>query len=1019
MKEDAMSGSLGLQLRSMMNSFARMTLIIPFLFLLITASAYARDDRIPGYELSVSFAMEESLLRGEAVITLPSKKEWIIHNGGLRVRKASLNGKVLDTGAINKKEQFVVSGKGALRVNYDKVFEGATVDVENIGVVGSVISTEGISLTGGWYPQIGELAYYRLTAKVPRGFTAISEADVITEKDTLEGKEFSFRFPHPSEGMTLVAGRYTVKADVSGDIPVYAYFFDDDARLADTYIEYSKRYLEMYEEMLGKYPFKRFSIVENFVPTGFSMPTFTLLGRDVVRLPFIVKTSLGHEIVHQWFGNSVYADREAGNWLEGLATYLADHLYKVQEGEGNLYRKQILIDYQSYVNAENAIPLEEFAGRVDPATKAVGYGKGAMVFHMLKSLVGEEIFFRTLTLFIGENAFKRASWDDLRKTFERTSEINLDDFFDQWLTRSDIPRLSVVEPRVLYLDGVPKVFFRLRQDDEPYSLKVKMKIFTDRGEHTEMLDIKEKEKSFEAAVNGTPRWIALDPDYDLMRKLWPNEFPPAISRLLGDEKRLVALPEDDRERYMPLTSLLENKGFNVILDNKVKDQDLISSSVVLLGADGPVHRRLFGRAPVGEIDEGFEMTVVENPLNPDKVLAVSVASGREESEAAARKIIHYGKYSYLRFHNGRNVEKRIADSETGMRTNLEHNVSAVRPQSALSLDEVITKLINKDIIYIGESHTNYEDHRVQLEVIRALNERDRKFAIGMEMFQRPFQEALDQYIGGKITEKEFLKASKYFERWKFNFHLYREILDYAKAHHIRVLALNIDADIIDKVSSGGLDALSQKEREKIPYNMDMTNADYRRKLKEVFKLHESGGEKKLFENFYQSQILWDETMAHTADDFLKDNPDHQLVVLAGVGHIERGYGIPQRLHRLNGKNYATLINSSIETLEDGIADYVLFPERLDPPQSPKLGVILKETEGGVEIVEVQSGTSAEAADLKKSDVLLAVDGLEVESVADVKIALFDHKKGDVIEVKVLRKGLLAGKKPEVVPVKLK
>ncbi|NIR14150.1 MAG: M1 family metallopeptidase, partial [Desulfobacterales bacterium] len=66
--------------------------------------------------------------------------------------------------------------------------------------------------------------------------------------------------------------------------------------MAARYLAYSKKYLEMYEEMLGPYPFQRFAVVENILPTGYGMPTFTLLGRQVLKLPFIPETSLGHEV---------------------------------------------------------------------------------------------------------------------------------------------------------------------------------------------------------------------------------------------------------------------------------------------------------------------------------------------------------------------------------------------------------------------------------------------------------------------------------------------------------------------------------------------------------------------------------------------------------------------------------------------------------------------------------------------------------------------------------------------------
>jgi uncharacterized iron-regulated protein len=988
-----------------------------FLCVILTLPARA-EDSIPNYELSVSFDLDENLLRGDALISLPAEKEWTIRTGGMKILKASFEGVALDPETVSEAHEINVTRGGVLELGYEKVFRETETDIENVGVVGSVVSGDGISLTGAWYPQVEGLSYYRLTAVVPESFIAISEADAITEKETPQGREFSFHFPYPSEGMTLAAANYVVSRDVEGDVEVYAYFFEEDAALAEEYIDYTKRYLRMYEEMLGEYPFGRFSVVENFVPTGYSMATYTLLGSDVVRLPFIVETSLGHEILHQWFGNSVYGDPEGGNWLEGITNYLADHLYKVREGEGALYRKKILADYQSYMSPGREMPLEDFMCRVDPATKAVGYGKGAMLFHMLKNLVGEDAFNETLKALVKGNTFKRTSWPEIREAFENTSGMELDDFFTQWLTRADVPHLEVLEPRVLYIDGVPNIEFKLRQKGKPYALRIKVKIITDKVEYTGALDMDEKEKSFKIQVDGSPRLMALDPDYDLMRVLWTDEFPPTISRLLGDEKRLIVIPAEGVGDYLHLTRLLRGEGFNVKLEDEVKDEDLVSSGVLLLGPDGPVHRRLFAKSPVEDTGEGFMITVMKNPLNPDKVLAIAVASGKEEVEASARKIFRYGNYSRLKFIGGRNVEKYIAESDTGMRVSLGHMVSGVRPESAISMEEIIEDVIDSDVIYVGESHTNYEDHRVQLEVIRALYERGRKFAIGMEMFQRPFQEALDAYIAGETTEKEFLKASEYFTRWKFDYHLYREILQYARAHSIPVVALNADADIIKKVSSGGLDALSDEEREKIPKDMDMYDMEYRRKLEEVFGLHKNSSDKK-FENFYQSQIIWDETMAHSADEFLSKNPGYQMVVLAGMGHVAWGYGIPNRVHRLNGKDFAILINSNIETIEEGMADYVLFPESLKPLKSPKLGVMLSSTDKGLEITGVQPGSAAAAAKIKKGDIITSVDGFDVQDISDIKIALFDHKAGDTIEVKVLRKRFLAKRKEKALEITLK
>ncbi len=986
----------------------KLCILATLIFILSLATTAETRENLPIYNLSVSFDIKNSLLNGTAQITFLEDGERSISTGNLHMISIKFNGKPLEPKM--KEGTFTLRGKGALEITYEGSFsesEGKEIEtLENVGVVSrNMISDKGISLTTAWYPSFEGMAFWHLKALLPQGFKAISEADEINTTDTSHGTEYSFNFPYPLGEIHLVAGPYTEKHEIHQGIEIYAYFFPEDVSLAETYLEYTKKYLSLYGEILGPYPYKRFSIVENILPTGYSMPTFTLLGRAVVNLPFITGTSLGHEILHQWFGNYVYVDYKSGNWVEGITSYLSDHLYEEQKGAGWQHRKKILTDYQSYVTPSKEAPLKDFKERKDFASAAIGYGKGTMLFHMLKNLVGENTFYSALRGIIEDKRFTRASWADVEGAFEKASGKNLEWFFSQWLTREDIPSLQIKDIRVVVLKGVPTVSFEILQKGKPYKLSLPVRIVTEKGEIKDTLQIEKARQSFEIPVNERALRIAFDEDYDLMRRLTDKEFPPVIARLLGDEEKLIVFPEKEKEKYSALIDVLAKEGFIAKEEREVKDEDIKNSSLLVLGFESPVLKRLFGQ--VSKPEAGFSVIVKQNPLNTEKVVAYANGDSKEEINPVARKLFRYGKYSRIRFKAGENIEKVTEESERGINFSLYEPVMGIDPKKTVNLSEIMNAIIDKPIIYVGERHTNYEDHKVQLEVIMELSQRGRKFAIGMEMFQRPFQKALDDYLSEVISEKEFLKASEYFKRWKFDYQMYREIIEFAKAKDIPVVALNLREEIVKKVSEGGLDALTQEEKEEIPQDIDMPDEEYRERVRKAFQLHEKTHVKN-FEYFFQSQVLWDETMAHSIAQFMAENPDYQMVVLAGGQHIIFSSGIPKRTFRLNGKDYATLINGIPEELDKDIGNFVLFPNPVTPPASPKLGVFLQEEEGRIKAEDFLHGSIALKAGLKKGDAFISIDDWKIESIEDVKIAIFDKKQGETVNVKILRKRFLFG-----------
>jgi hypothetical protein len=276
----------------------------------------------------------------------------------------------------------------------------------------------------------------------------------------------------------------------------------------------------------------------------------------------------------------------------------------------------------------------------------------------------------------------------------------------------------------------------------------------------------------------------------------------------------------------------------------------------------------------------------------------------------------------------------------------------------------------------------------------------KKVAIGMEMFQRPFQKALDDYVSGRIDERVFLKNSEYFKRWNFDYNLYRPILQFARAEKIPVVALNIQREITEKVGKTGLDSLSEEEKRMIPSQMDFSDRAYRERLEKIFREHPSF-EAKNFDFFHQAQILWDETMAESIDRFLKKNPDTQMVVLAGSGHLAYGSGIPQRAARRNGFDYAIILNDA--ELEKDIAHFIVNPGTIPMEGTPRLMVSLGEEKGQVVIQGFSHGSVSEKAGMQKGDIILSLDGTPVRSAEDIRIELLFKKKGDRVQVNALRK----------------
>jgi uncharacterized iron-regulated protein len=938
----------------------------------------------PSYKLRINVDTANSSFKGYVEFIPDKNKRYKFYIQNLDIKSVSPKPEILN------KKYLIVEGKKKEPVKISFMYSSKN-KKENY------IDNEFIYLIQPWYPFLDELCVYDLFITLPKGFEAISEANKIIKVEDSNVVSFKFYFPYPVENINLIASKnWEIVEDNYENIKIYGYFFKNDKKLAKNYIEYTKNYLQMYEKILTRYPYKRFSIVENYFQTGYSMPTFTLLGTSVVKLPFIVKTSLGHEIVHQWFGNSVYIDYSNGNWAEGLTTYFADHYFKKLENKDWEYRKFSILDYLSYVKKVEEFPVKEFIQKTDKSSQAIGYGKVMMIFHMLKNLVGEENFNKSIKEFIKEYSFKKASWEDIKRVFEKNYG-DLDWFFVQWLNRKGKVDFHVKNLKLEVEKGKFKISFDIIQKGEPFKAEIPVQIFTNFGVENKNVKISKEKEHFDIFLEDEPIEIVFDKDYDVFRNLYGEEIPPLISQVLGSEKVIAVISKKDKEKYKYILSDLKNKNLKIKTPEEFKYSDLKENLVILFDKENPIIPKIFGK--ISKFYD-YDFITKKNPVNSSKPIAVINGENKKYIKQYYLRSLHYGHYSRVSFQNNRAAKKDIYYSKRGMIFKLRKRTTGIYVPQILDINSVIRKIEDNKIIYVGENHNQLAHHINQLNIIKGIYKKHKKIAIGMEMFQRPYQKYLDEYIHGKIDEKTFLKKTHYFETWGFDYNLYKPILDFARKNKIPVVALNIDNKINRKVFRKGIDSLTPEEKQKLPKEIDFTNETYKEYLKSIFGNHNKS-KMMNFDYFYQAQLIWDETMAETIDKFLRKNPEYQMVVIAGNGHLKYGYGIPNRVYRRDKFSYKIVLNDEEERKD--IADYILYPEKISYKKSVKLGVYLSEKNGVVKVQKVLKNSVAEKIGLKKGDVILKLNNFDIKSVEDLKIALFYLKNEGKMKVKRRKK----------------
>jgi uncharacterized iron-regulated protein len=246
-----------------------------------------------------------------------------------------------------------------------------------------------------------------------------------------------------------------------------------------------------------------------------------------------------------------------------------------------------------------------------------------------------------------------------------------------------------------------------------------------------------------------------------------------------------------------------------------------------------------------------------------------------------------------------------------------------------TLDKMIVDLSGAQVVFIGETHDQVSHHAAQLQVIRELHEAGIPVSVGLEMFRQDGQVNLDRWIAGDMDEDSFKEV--YVRHWG-DWHLYRDIFIYARDNRIPLVGLNIPRQLVNQVARRGFDSLSAEQRKDLPLAYCNISPRYREFMTRTLQGHPLEGT--AFEYFCEAQILWDASMALNLEEYLRENPQRTVVVLAGNGHAWK-HGIPEQLLRSGEYRIRVLlpeipgrVDRSTTSLDE--ADYLLEGIDLGP-----------------------------------------------------------------------------------------
>jgi len=378
-----------------------------------------------------------------------------------------------------------------------------------------------------WLPVIdhpSDKALVDFYIEAPNHYEIIASGKLIS-KEKIKNYNFAYHFKTavalPTKVMVLGAADFKIKEfDTINNIPVSSWIYREAPEKGFDDYKPAVEVLEYYNSIIGRYPYTKLANVQSKTRFGGMENAGNIFYyEESVTGHGQIEPLIAHEVAHQWFGNSVSEKNWRDIWLsEGFATYLTDLYLENKYGKEKLRERMIMEREKVVKYSENTDIQPVVYNEKENLFKLLNrnsYEKGAWILHMLRTKIGDEKFFRILKTFYVTYKNTNASTEDFIKIVEKETGDDLNDFFQQWLYRKDIPNISLQ-----WEIKNNKILIEVKQNENPYTLTLPIRIYDDKNNQTFDLALSKSKHTFEFSLDNifTNAKLKIDPNVEVLYK---------------------------------------------------------------------------------------------------------------------------------------------------------------------------------------------------------------------------------------------------------------------------------------------------------------------------------------------------------------------------------------------------------------------------------------------------------------------------------------------------------------------